>query len=256
MNLTAQNLTLCYGARVILEDVSCEIRPGEITGVIGPNGAGKSTLVKAFAGLVPVTSGQIRLNGRDLSSLPARERAQQMAYLPQERQVHWPLAVRRVAALGRIPHLLPWQKPDAADEAAVEEALARTDAAALADRRFHELAGGEKALVLLARALASGPSVLLADEPVSGLDPNHEIQVMQVLAERAHAGAAVLVVLHQLTLAARFCDRLLLLARGKIQAAGTPDTVLTPDHLRTSFGIEAVFGREGGERFVVPWSRT
>lgn len=254
--LTAQNLTHRFGSRVVLENVSCEIRPGEVTGLIGANGSGKSTLVRALARLLKPESGTVSLDGKDVKSLPARALAKQIAYLPQERIVHWPLAVHRIAALGRIPHLMPWEEPGPLDEQAVARALEKADALRLQKRRFSELAGGEKALVLLARALAVEPRVLLADEPVAGLDPHHELQVMQVLRTLAREGCAVLVVLHHLTLAARFCDRLLLLNRGKIHAAGKPEEVLTPASLKASFGIEAVFGKQGPEFFVLPWSRT
>lgn len=256
MVLTAKNLNIAINGRSILTDVSCEIRAGEVTGLIGANGSGKSTLVRALARLITPQSGTVSLDGKDVKSLPARALAKQIAYLPQERIVHWPLAVHRIAALGRIPHLMPWEEPGPRDQQAVACALEKTDALRFRDRRFSELAGGEKALVLLARALAVEPRLLLADEPVAGLDPHHELQVMQVLHALAREGCAVLVVLHHLTLAARFCDRLLLLNRGKIHAAGKPEEVLTPASLKACFGIEAVFGKQGPEFFVLPWSRT
>jgi len=178
-------------------------------------------------------------------------RAREVAYLPQGREVHWPLSVRRLVELGRIPHLMPWQEPGEDDEKAVEDAMRDTDIFHLADRPVDHLAGGERSLALLARSLATKPSILLADEPVQGLDPSHSLQVMELFRKIARGGCGILAVLHDLTLAARFCDRLILLHRGGMIAQGGAEAVLSPENLARTYGIEAKYGEK--EFYVVPW---
>ena len=252
--LTTSNLTISFGAHRVVDDVSCAIERGELVGLVGPNGAGKTTLLRALVGLIEPDRGTISVDGKALTELPARQRARQIAYLPQSPTVHWPLAVRRLVALGRLPHLDPWQTPAAEDEAAIDQALAATDIGDLQSRTLATLSGGERRLATLARALAVGADLLLADEPVAALDPGHQLQVMELLARLAHSAKAAIVVLHDLTLAARFCDRLILLHRGRIRAEGHPDEVLNDTNLAGVYGIRARFG-EPPERYIVPWER-
>jgi iron complex transport system ATP-binding protein len=242
------------GDRNVLGGVSVSLKEGEVLGIIGPNGAGKTTLLRTMAGLQETHAGLVRLDGRPLDAWPRRARAQRLAYLPQDAACHWPIAVERVIALGRLPHLEPWRRPTGRDRAAVENAMRFTDVQKLAARTVDTLSGGERARVLLARTLAGEPGVLLADEPVADLDPYHALQVMGHLARRAESGTSIAVVLHDLTLAARFCHRLVLLDGGRIVAEGLPDTVLAPETLARTYRIDAVRGSHAGEPYLVPWS--
>ncbi len=256
MNLIeARSVRVLLGGTPIVQEASLTVAAGEIIGLIGPNGAGKSTLIKALAGLLPVQAGGVFLEDKPLTQWSAAARAQRVGYLPQGVQIHWPLTVERTVTLGRIPHQAPWQPLNAADHTAVAQALRQTDTAALAGRRVDVLAGGEKTLVMVARVLAGKPRVILADEPVAGLDPNHQLQVMELLAALAQKGCAVLVVLHDLSLAARFCSKLFFMKEGRFIASGPPETVLTPGHLRAGYSIEArlVPGPDG--LGIIPWKR-
>jgi iron complex transport system ATP-binding protein len=178
-----------------------------------------------------------------------------LAFLPQAPDCHWPLVVEQIVALGRLPHRHPWSAAGAADRQAVAEAMDRLEVTDLAGRFFTQLSGGEKMRVLLARVIAGQPRVLLADEPVDGLDPAHQLEVMGLLRERAAAGCAVVVVLHDLALAGRCCDRLVLLDQGRVLAAGSAAAVLTDDNCARAYGIEAVRFEHAGASVLVPWRR-
>ena len=253
--LATQKLEVALSGRPVLKEVDLTLDASGLVGLIGPNGAGKTTLLRALAGLVPAAGGRILLDGHPLAETPRRMRARRIGYLAQGHRVDWPLTVRRVVELGRLPHLEPWAHPAGVDHSAVEQALDETETAALAERPVTALSGGERARVLLARCLAGTPEFLLADEPISGLDPYHALKVMELLSARARRGMGVLVVLHDLALAARFCDRLALLANGRMRAEGAPREVLSPAHLAESYGIRAQFGEAEGRPFLVPWSR-
>lgn len=212
-----------------LDGIDLEIVPGELVGVIGPNGAGKSTLLAALAGLLP-SQGVLLLQGEPLPALPARQRARQLGYLAQSGHSAWALAVEDIVAMGR----LPWGDNDAA---AIAAALQATGADVLRGRRIDALSGGEQARVWLARVLAGQPQLLLADEPVASLDLYYQRAVMQTLRQFADGGRAALVALHDLGLAARYCDRLLLLAQGRLVAAGSPAQVLQAPLLEAVYGL-------------------
>ena len=238
------------GRRRVLADVRFGLPAGSVTVLVGPNGAGKTSLVRAISGLAPVR-GQVTVGGRGLNDLSDRERARTIAVLPQGHPVHWPLPVRDVVALGRFPHsgggpLTP------ADRAAMDRAVAETDIAGLLDRPVTLLSGGERARVMLARAIAVEAPLLLADEPVAALDPRHQLSVMDLLARRAAGGTTVIAVLHDLALAARFADRILMLADGRLMAAGPPAEVLDDRHLAAGFGISARRVEIGGRLVPVP----
>jgi len=251
VTITLDTVSVDLGGRRVLSDVSATLKPGQLIGVLGPNGAGKSTLARAILGLVR-THGSVSIDGQALAGMAPAAVARRIAYLPQGQALHWPLSVERVVALGRLPHLAPMSRMAAADHAAVEAAMARVDVTGFRDRDATTLSGGERARVLLARALAQGASALVADEPLAALDPRHRIEVATLLRAEADAGRLVIVVLHDLSLAARMCDRLLLLDHGRLVADGAPATVLTPERLATVFGVRAWFGDGEGGPMIVP----
>lgn len=239
VSLVADRLSVRLRDRAVVRDVSVRLDGGALVGVLGPNGAGKSTLVRALLGLI-AHEGQVSIDGNPRSSLSRAAIARRIAYLPQGQALHWPLSVERLVALGRLPHLAPFSRPGDDDRAAIDRAMARAEVAHLANRVATELSGGERARVLLARALAVGAGALIVDEPLASLDPAHQIQGMEVLRAEADAGGLVIAVLHDLTLAARFCDRLLVLDKGALVADGAPLDVLTPALLEQVYGVRAV----------------
>ena len=255
VTIRVEGLCARLGRRAVLHDIDATLAPGALIGIIGPNGAGKSTLVRAMLGLIDTTHGSVTIDGRAIATLPPRDRARAIAYLPQGQTLHWPLSVERLVALGRLPHLGPMSRIGAADHDAIVAAMARTDVAHLADRIATELSGGERARVMLARALAVGAPGLAVDEPLAALDPGHQIDVMQLLAREAQAGGLVIAVLHDLSMAARYCDRLLLLDRGTLVADGTPDAVLTQDRLRAVYGITSRIDLAATPPLVAPLDR-
>jgi len=225
--------TAVLGRRTVLDGVELSVAAGELVAVVGPNGAGKSSTIRALAGLLPLSGGQARLAGDDVANLSARARAERAAYLPQERRIAWNLPALEVAALG-APFL-------AAGDALTlaRAALAEVEAGHLADRGVAEMSGGERARVLLARALTTGAKALLADEPTAGLDPEAQLMVLERLKARAAAGQAVLVSLHDLALAARFSDRVVVLDKGRVAADAAPMAALTPEVMARVFGLAA-----------------
>lgn len=254
--LRAENVFVNRESAEIVRGVSLEVKAGEVVGLIGPNGSGKSTLLGALSGLRQLVSGKVLLEEKLIGSLSATERARRLAYLPQNPECHWPLDVAQVVALGRLPHRSGWGDVYAkSDDAVVREAMRKLEVAHLAARTVNRLSGGERMRVMLARAFAVEPQVFLADEPVDGLDPYHQLHVMELLREQAAVGCGVLVVLHELSLAGRFCDRLVLLHEGEILADGPPNDVLTPELCARAYGVEAAVLERAGDRVMVPWRR-
>ena len=250
--LAAETIGVTLGGRRVVDSIDVVLDAGEVVGLLGPNGAGKSTLLRVLAGVHAHHTGSVSLDGRSVERMPRRELARQLAYLPQDAQCHWPMAVEQVVALGRLPHRRPWAPMSRHDWDRVAHAMAKTDVERFRGRSIGALSVGERARVLLARALAADPRILLADEPVAGLDPAHQLEVMALLANMAGDGAAVLVVLHDLTLAARHCTRLLLIDDGRLLASGDAGTVLSSEHLRTCFRIRALHGESADGPFVIP----
>ena len=243
------------GRRLVVDEVSTAFEGGSLVGIIGPNGAGKSTLARAMLGLLPLSGGHIAVDGQDIATIDRRVLARAVAYLSQGQTLHWPLAVERVVALGRLPHLAPLSRLDPADAAAIDRAIERADIGHLRGRIATELSGGERARVLLARALAVEASALVVDEPLAALDPGHQLEVMDLLRVQAQAGTLVVAILHDLTLAARYCDRLLLLDRGGLVADGAPADVLTEKRLASVYGIAASIDRSGPTPIILPLHR-
>ncbi|WP_298676281.1 ABC transporter ATP-binding protein [uncultured Lentibacter sp.] len=233
--LSLEKLTARRGECPVVDSVSLTVEAGECVGLIGPNGAGKTSLMRAALGLLPA-------EGRSsLASLGAAQRARAVAWLPQARDIAWPMTVETVVALGRIPYLAQGSKLRPDDRAAVDAALAETGLSGFAQRLATQLSGGEQARVLLARALAQETPLLLVDEPTAGLDPAHQIAAMQSFARLAGRGKSVIVSLHDLGLAARHCTRILMLSQGRLVADGPPTEVLTPALLREVFGIRVYY---------------
>jgi iron complex transport system ATP-binding protein len=232
-----ESVGLRLGARDVLHDVSLEIAAGDVVALVGPNGAGKSSLIKVLAGLLAATRGSVFFDGKRLGEMPVADRARAIAYLPQARDIHWPLAVRDIVALGRLPHQMAGMTTIADDRAAITAAMMQMDVTAHQDRPVLELSGGEQARVLMARALAQESRLLLADEPTAGLDLAHQLALMDVFCARAEVGGASVVALHDLALAARVADRVVLMTEGRIVAAGSPDEVLTEALIGRVFGV-------------------
>jgi iron complex transport system ATP-binding protein len=230
--LTMWDADASLGGRKVLDGADVQVEYGQLVALVGPNGAGKSCLIKAFAGLLELNGGVARLNGDDVRTLSPRERARRIAYLPQERRIAWNLPAVEVAALG-APFL------SGADALVLAHAaLAEVGIAHLADRGVAEMSGGERARVLLARALTTDAPLLLADEPIAGLDPDAQRLVLERLRARADSGAGVLVSLHDLTLAAAVADRVVVLDKGQVVADAPPMEALEPDVLRRVFGLD------------------
>ena len=245
VTVTCHNVHVSLGRREVVRNLSTRLEGGALIGIVGPNGAGKSTLVRAILGLAPLSAGAVSIDGTPVQQMDQRSLARQLAYLPQGQTLHWPLTVHRLVALGRLPHLSPLSRMSADDTAMVESAMHRAHVAHLHARNVLELSGGERARVLLTRALAVGAEGLVVDEPLASLDPGHQIDVMELLAAEARQGALVLAVLHDLTMAARYCDRVLLLQSGECIADGPPADVLTRDNLARVYGIDAFISGMG-----------
>ena len=244
--LALHQLTVRHDNRVVLDTVSLSVAAGELVGVVGANGAGKTTLLRAALGLARPTSGRVELAGGDLSRMTEIERARLAAYLPQERHVGWNMSAWRIASLGAF------DQPPAEARAAAWTALARVGLQGLEDRGVLQMSGGERARVLLARLLVTASPLLVADEPTAGLDPDAQLLAMDLFREEAARGGAVVMTLHDLSLAARYCDRLVVLAAGRIIVDAPPLDALSPDVLVAAFGLTGhVESTLDGPRLIV-----
>jgi len=252
--LTAQGVSVRLSGRTVLSDLSIALSPGHLVALVGPNGAGKTTLLRALAGLVP-SDGAIEVGSAALSSLSLRERARRFAYLPQGHVVHWPLAARDIVALGRYPHgATDPARLTPKDTEAVLRAMQATDVMEFSERRVTELSGGERSRVALARVLAVEAPVILADEPTASLDPRHQFDVMKSLRASADKGVLVIVVTHDLGLAARFADTVLVLSDGRLVSQGAPAEALSEKVMGEVFRISAYRAEYQREAVIVPWA--
>lgn len=257
--LAAEGISFAYAGADVLTAVSARVSGGELVGVLGPNGSGKTTLVRCLLGYLHPHAGRVTLDGRDVARWARRDFARRVAAVPQEMPTDFPLRVDELVLLGRLPHLpahgLGFES--AADLAAAGAALAACGVAHLAARPIHQLSGGELRRVFIARALTQQAPVLLLDEPTSGLDLRHQLAILDLLRRQARAGIAVLAVLHDVNLAAAFCDRVVLLKDGHLAAEGPPNDALDPKILADVYGVDVesvalAGGAAGGRRVLVP----
>ena len=225
-----------YNGKVILENVSFSVGEGEIVGLIGPNGAGKSTLLKTLRGILPMLSGTAMLMGDDINALAAKDFARRAAYLQQHVEMTFDYTARDIVLAGRYPYLSWWRQEKAHDLAIAEACMAYTGVSDLADSPLHAMSGGQRQRVLLAKVLAQQTPVLFLDEPATGLDIIYQEEIFRFCRELCTAGKTVLLVAHELSLAARFCSRLLLIGRGTLLADGRPQEVLTDELLSQAYG--------------------
>lgn len=242
--LELRGIAAGYRDRPVLRDVSLALAPGEVVGLVGPNGAGKSTLLRVAAGAIAPSAGTVRLGGAEVGTLARRDIARLLAWLPQAQGTELAFTAREIVAMGRLPHLGPYAPAGERDRAAVDAAIEATHAQPLAERAFPALSEGERQRVLLARCLAQEPQVLLLDEPTASLDVRHAWALMRLVRDRAAAGVAVLAAIHDLALAARACDRVIVLDGGAIRRDGPPEDALDPASIAATFGMRARVARE------------
>ena len=243
--LAAENITVTKAGRAILRDVSLQAHAGEFIAVLGPNGAGKSTLLKVLAGLLKPDSGRVMLDAKSLASLSTRQLAARRAYLPQNPHLEWPISVARLVALGLIPKLPATGGLPQSYLPAINRALELCDLTSKRDQAATTLSGGEFARAMLARAIVGEPKILIVDEPITGLDPRHAMDTMQLLAGFARAGTLVIASLHDLSLAARTPSRVIVLVDGAL--AGDTDS-LTEELVHRAFGVRAILTGQGDSR--------
>jgi iron complex transport system ATP-binding protein len=242
--LRYHDATVGYGDSAVVSGADLSVRAGEVVGLIGPNGAGKSTLLRAVTGDSALLEGSIEVAERDLHGLSTLERAALVGVVPQQVIAQFSFAAREFVEMGRHPHLPRFSRPGSADRDAVDRAMALTDTSHLAEKPVDALSGGDLQRLAFAQALATQPRVLLLDEPVSHLDLNHRMQVLDLTRELADEGMAVLAVFHDLDLAARYSDRIAVVARGALGDSAPPPLVITAETLRTVFGVRAVVGTD------------
>lgn len=245
--LVAQEVAVRLGGKAAVDGVSGQFESGTVTAVLGPNGAGKSTFLSCLAGLRKAHGGQISLDGKDVLSMPPRARARKVGFIPQTPEIAWAVEARILVGLGRTP-FIGSSGLSLEDAAAIDRAMEAAGVTMLADRDVTTLSGGERGRVLIARALAGDPEWLLADEPLTGLDPGHQLDAGELFRKMAHEeGRGVILTLHDLSLAARIADRIIIMAAGRVLADGPPEEALSTDVMRQAYGVEArVTEGEGG----------
>ena len=237
--ISVEDLSVSFGGVQALTNVTLDVERGELVGLVGPNGAGKSTLLGTINGVLEPTVGTITVAGDDTTTLSARALARRVATVPQETSLSFAFPVREVVAMGRTPYRSRFERVSEVDREHTERAMARTDVARFADRPIDAVSGGERQRVVVARALCQDPDALLLDEPTASLDIDHQVRILSLVQEFVAEGRAALCAIHDLSLAARFCDRLALVADGELLAAGTPESVLAEERVERAFGTEA-----------------
>jgi iron complex transport system ATP-binding protein len=237
--IDVEAVSVALGGATVLDSVSTTVDEGTLVGLVGPNGAGKTTLLRTINGVLAPDRGSVRVDGRDVTALDSRATSRLVATVPQSTASTFEFPVRRIVEMGRTPHVGRFGTRTAADREAVAAAMARAAVDHLADRPVTEVSGGERQRVFLARALAQDTPVLLLDEPTSDLDVNHQVRTLDLVADLVDEGRTVVAAIHDLDLAARYCDELRLLHEGRIRAAGPPDSVLTDATVEAAFGARA-----------------
>ena len=252
MSLSVEHLSFSYGAAPVLRDVTFTAQPGELLSVLGPNGVGKTTLFRCILGTLTPSSGHISMNGEDMAALPPRERAQRVAYIPQIHPPTFGYSVLDTVLMGTARQLGAFQQPGREQLRRAEEALEQVGAAALRQRNFSHLSGGEQQLVLIARALAQQAEVLMMDEPTSALDYGNQLRILRLVRQLAQRGYTVILSTHNPQHALTYAHRLLALHDGAAAALGTPSTVLTPQLMKQLYGVEVDFLETATGRILVP----
>ena len=237
--LRAEGISFAYQNKSVLNEIDLAIKPGELVGLIGPNGSGKSTLIKCLSRVLTPQHGRIWLDGRELAAFSAQQIARHIAVVSQAVELPPGFTAFEIVLMGRVPHLDWWQNENARDREIARAAMGVTGTWSLADRLINQLSGGERQRVVIARALAQEPQILLLDEPTAHLDVKHQIEVMELVRRlNRERGLAVLVVFHDLNLAAQYCSRLVLFKEGRVYKSGSPREVIAPDVLREVYGVE------------------
>ncbi|MGH8577003.1 MAG: ABC transporter ATP-binding protein [Gammaproteobacteria bacterium] len=252
--LEADRISFAYNGRPVVEDVSVALRPGEFVGLVGPNGSGKTTLLRLLLSLLRPDSGEVRLQGDALRGLARSEIARRAAFVPQDTAIEFAFTVLEVVAMGRNPHLGRFQPPRPHDLEAIRAALHATGTEAFAERTVNALSGGERQRVVIARAIAQEGRVLVLDEPTANLDLARQLEILGLVRELVSTGRAAVAAIHDLSLAARYCGRIIMLSHGHVVADGPPEEVVTPANLSKYFGVRAEVRRdaESGLLVVIP----
>ncbi len=241
MKLEIQDMSLSYNHLPVVKGLSFQLQPGELVGLIGPNGCGKTSIIKAISRILALRSGRITLDGKEMQRFSRSELARRVGVVPQNPYLPDTFTVNEVVLLGRNPHLGFLRGEGSRDFAIAWQAMERTGVAPLAERRMSELSGGEKQRVTIARVLAQEPQIILLDEPTANLDINHQIEILHLIKGLCQEKKlAVLIAIHDLNLAAQYCDRLLLISRGQLHSEGTPREVITASNIREVYGVESI----------------
>ena len=248
-----ESVSLAYNGNTVVRDLSFQVMPGEMVGLIGPNGCGKTSIIRALSRIIPINSGKILLDGKDISHIPRGELARWLGVVPQNPSLPPAFTVFEIVLMGRNPHLGLFQYEGRRDLAIAEQAMERTTIDTLAQRRINELSGGERQRVTIARVLAQQPRVILLDEPTANLDINHQTEILNLIKTLCLENKlTVLVALHDLNLAAQYCDRLVLISNQQVHAEGTPEKVISPANIKEVYGIEnCVYTHPANDRPVV-----
>ena len=239
--LNMEGISFSYREKPVLQDVDLEVCKGEIIGILGPNGCGKTTLLKLLNRNLKPQKGRVLMEGVDLEEVSKRKIARQIAVVPQSNEIRFAFTVRDIVSMGRMPFLSQFQGESRDDMRIVEEAMEKTSIREFADRLISNMSGGERQRVIIARALAQRPEVILLDEPTLHLDINHQFEVLDLVRRLSQEeGLTVVIVSHDLPMVVKYCDRMVLIHDHRIHALGTPQEVLTPENMRTVFNIDAV----------------
>lgn len=237
--LYVEKMDFSYDQKQILHDISLKIKPGEFTGIIGPNGSGKTTFAKLVSRLLKAEDKTVYVNQYDINDFKISNLAKVMAVVPQATSINYDLTVYEVVLMGRTPHLKRFQKETSRDLELVEQVMKKTDTWQFKDRLIHQLSGGERQRVIIARALAQEPEILILDEPVTYLDIHHQLQIMNLIKTlSADKHMTIIMILHDLNYALKYCDHVVLLAEGQVFKYGTPQEVVTKEHIKSVYHID------------------